>query len=37
MNCSLMERVNFDKERPEQELTMEKISQSDEMYQRLCL
>lgn len=37
MNCSLMERVIFDKENPEEELQMEEVSYSDEMYQRLCL
>ncbi|HEX5513765.1 MAG TPA: hypothetical protein VFY81_05175 [Gammaproteobacteria bacterium] len=37
MNCSLMERVIFDKEKPEQALKLEKFDGSDEMYQRLCL
>lgn len=36
MNCSLMERVVFDKEDPEQTMKMEKLSPSDKMYQKLC-
>lgn len=37
MNCSLMERVAFDKKHPEEELKMEQVDYSDEMYQKLCL
>lgn len=37
MNCALMERASFDKEKPEQMPKIEKISRSDVMYQKLCL
>lgn len=37
MNCTLMERASFDKEKPEQTPKIEKVNPSDVMYQRLCL
>lgn len=36
LNCTLMERVFFDKDQPEATMRVEKVSYSDEMYRRLC-